>query len=58
MSVKILELGNKIKTHKTKCDLCGSLLEYQNEDIRFCTSYMEEVIDCPNCRSKVIIDDD
>lgn len=58
MTVRVLEKGNKIQTHKTKCDLCGSVLEYEAKDIRFCSSYMEDVIHCPNCRSKVIIEDD
>lgn len=56
MTVKILEKDNK--SHKTKCDLCGAVLQYEVEDIRFCSSYMEEVINCPNCQSKVIIDDE
>lgn len=57
MTVKTLEKGTKIETHKTTCDLCGSVLEYEAKDIRFCSSYMEDVIDCPNCKSRVIIEE-
>ena len=51
--VKVIRYGNK---RRVTCEVCGSLLEYEKEDLKTVQTGMNEYegeIVCPNCREAV-----
>lgn len=64
--MKVIKLGNGIKTNRHKCSDCGSLFSYTQYDIKkeykdlgrigieTSLSYTNEHILCPVCNKKII----
>lgn len=57
MAVKVIRYGSK---RRVTCNYCGSLLEYDKEDIKRRAVGMNELeakIVCPNCQESVTVQD-
>lgn len=55
MSVKVIEYGRR---RRVRCSECGSMLEFDKNDMRYVQTGMnegEKVIDCPVCGAQVEI---
>ncbi len=53
MAVKVIQYGRK---RRVTCGTCGSLLEYEKEDVKTVQTGINEwesEIICPNCQEKV-----
>lgn len=56
MAVKLIRYGSK---RYITCSFCGSLLEYEKEDMKTVQTGMNEwesEIICPNCQEKVRVE--
>lgn len=56
MAVKLIRYGSK---RYVTCGFCGSLLEYEKEDVKTVQTGMNEwegEIICPNCQEKVRVE--
>lgn len=54
MAVKVIEYGRR----RVRCSECGSMLEFDKNDMRYVQTGMnesEKVIDCPVCSAQVEI---
>ena len=51
MSIKILERGKRKTVGHARCEICHSLLEFQEEDLHTSFQYneREDWINCPVC---------
>ena len=57
MAVKIIRYGDK---RRVICNICGSLLEYEKEDIKTVPTGMNEYekeIVCPNCQEMIRVEE-
>ena len=53
--IKVIKYGNK---RRIQCQECGSLIEYEEEDIRISQTSgngYEGVIDCPVCKKIIAV---